>query len=234
MEKIKVWVKTELGLKGSEQIEADPTEKIGTLKKRIASKWAFDPKNTVLMHNGEVLDESQKLKDYGIQENETLHVTPKHAPGAAHMQTASLRGLSPDLFSKRISRESQMIRLQDLPIKPLNPQRWVMRVSATKGPWKGRLYDVLIELSHDYPFRCPRAKWLSKKSMIPDHPNIFPRTGYICFYMFKMKGWRPQYNLITCYYGIRWLLENPNFEDRYSFDRFISYLRVHNMIGRMR
>jgi ubiquitin-protein ligase len=230
---MKLWVKTELGLKGSEQIDAEPTETIGTLKKKIAAKWAFDPKNTVLIHNNEVLDESQTIKDYGIKENDTIHVTPKHAPGAAHPKSTSLRGSFPQSFSQRISRESQMIRLQNLPIKPINPQRWIMRISATKGPWKGKSYDVLIELPDDYPLRCPRAKFLHKK-MVPRHPNIFCRTGYICFYMFKMKGWRPQYNLISVYNGIRWLIENPNFESRYGFDQFIRDIRVHNIPWRAR
>lgn len=232
---MKIWVKTELGLKESEQIEAEPTETIGTLKKRISAKWAFEPRDTVLMHNNEVLDESQRIKDYGIQENDTIHVTPKHAPGSAHHQDISRMGSFPHSFSQRVSRESQMIRLQSLPIKPITPKRWIMWVSATKGAWKGKLYDVLIELPDDYPFRCPRAKWLSKK-MVPEHPNIFPRTGYICFYMFKMKGWRPQFSLISCYHGIRWLLENPNFEDRPRaiFDRFLRDVRVHNISWRSR
>lgn len=235
MEKIKVWVKTELGLKGSEQIEVDPTETIGTLKKRIATKWAFEPKNTVLIHNNEVLDESQSIKNYGIKENETIHVTPKHVPGAGH-HNSSHGGNFPRTFSQRISKESEMIRLQELPIKPITPRRWIMIVSARKGKWKDKKYKVQFELSDRYPFKCPKVKFLSK-NMVPPHPNIFPRTGYICFYMFKMRGWRPYFSLISSYYAILWLLENPNYEDflaNPNFQNFYRAITVNNRLWRSR
>lgn len=232
---MKIWVKTELGLKESEQIEVDPKETIGTLKNRISAKWAFESKNSVLIHNKEVLDEFQRIKDFGIQENDTIQVAPKHVPGAGR-RNSSTGGNFPHSFSQRISRESQMIRLKGLPIKPTTPKQWIMEVTAKKGPWKGKRYKVSLKLSDDYPFRCPKVKWLSK-NIVPDHPNIFPRTGYICFYMFKMDGWRPQYTMISCYYGIVWLLENPNYEDMPSplrFQDIVREIKVNNRRWRLR
>jgi len=129
---MKIWVKTELGLKESEQIEVDPKETIGTLKNRISAKWAFESKNSVLIHNKEVLDESQHIKDYGIQENDTIQVAPKHVPGAGR-RNSSTGGNFPHSLSQRISRESQMIRLKGLPIKPTNPKHWIMEWTLLLG-----------------------------------------------------------------------------------------------------
>ncbi|KYK34900.1 MAG: hypothetical protein AYK22_04420 [Thermoplasmatales archaeon SG8-52-3] len=221
-----LWVKSEIGVTEPQEIEADPTENIGKFKERCAASHVVENEDVVLMHNDEVLKEDRRLKDYGIKENETLKLVPKHAPGSSNA-FFSVGGDFPHSFSQRISRESTMIMNRRLPIKSLNPTTWIMWVEARKGPWKGKRYKVLIELDDRYPFVSPKVTFLSKE-MTPVHPNIFCRTGYICFYMFKSEGWRPDFTLISCYYGIIWLLENPNFEDNRPnviFSRFWENLK---------
>ena len=216
---MKLWLKSQVGLREPQQIEVEPTETIGSIKERCGTIQSFeDISNAVLLHNRKVLDDNRRLKDYGIKENETIELVPKHVPGAGNYSG----GIFPRHFSQRISRESQMIKAQRLPIKSITPQKWIMEVQAKKGPWKGKKYRILLELSREYPFKCPKATWLSKE-MTPVHPNIFPRTGYICFYMFEMSGWRPHFTLISCYHALIWLLENPNYEDRVitRFQRFL-------------
>ncbi len=225
MNEINVWVKSQIGVREPLEIKADPSENIGKFKERCATSHLVENKDMVLMHNEEVLKENLRLKDYGISEGATLELVPKHAPGAAPAASPYERGF-PQAFAKRIAREAEMIKIKGLPIKPVNPQTWVMTVAARKGKWKDKRYKVLIELPDDYPYTNPQFTFL-EKSMDPVHPNIFPRTGFICFYMFKREGWRPDFTLISCWYGMRWLLENPHDENRaaFSFTQFIDDLR---------
>lgn len=227
---MKLWLKSQVGLKEPQEIEVEPTETVGSIKERCGTIQSYDDvSNAVLMHNREVLKDELRLKEYNIQENETIELVPKHTPGAGTSQ----RGFFPSHFSQRISRESTMIKAQRLPIKPSNPRKWVMHVQATKGKWKGKKYKVLFELPKQYPFKSPKVTWLSK-NMQPIHPNIFPRTGFVCFYMFKANGWRPYYTLISCYHGIIWLLENPNYEEWRGrrFQRLLNDLRTNSFSRR--
>jgi len=139
---MKVWLKSQVGLKEPQEVEVEPTENIGSVKERCGTIQSYDDvSNAVFMHNREVLKDDIRLKDYGIKENDTIELVPKHVPGGGR-PTYSPGGLFPHHFSRRISRESQMIKVQGLPIKSINSQNWIMEVKARKGPWKDKKYRV--------------------------------------------------------------------------------------------
>ncbi|UCF12873.1 MAG: hypothetical protein JSW06_01115, partial [Thermoplasmatales archaeon] len=67
-----VWLKSQVGLKETQQVDVEPTETIGSIKQRCGTIQSYDDvSNAVLMHNREILKDDLRLKDYGIQENET-------------------------------------------------------------------------------------------------------------------------------------------------------------------
>lgn len=210
---MKIIIKSTVGLHTPTDMEVDPKEKIGTVKERAATTQAIDPESVQLMHNGEPLDDDKRIKDYGIREGDTLELVPKHRIGAiATLPPFSFDIIFNNTFAKRISEEARRIKAQNLPIKPLNPKHWIMYVKAERGKWKGKTYTVHVELSDFYPYVPPKVIW--KTPLDPPHPNIFPRTGWVCLNILEPHGWKPVYSLITVYDSLKWLLENPNYEDR--------------------
>jgi len=212
---MKIIIKTTLGLATPVDLEVDPHEKIGVVKERAATAQVVEPGKAKLSHKNEILDENKTLKDYGIKDGDTLELLPDHMTGAS-LPPLSFLEYSPGqnantAFAKRVSYESKIIRSQRLPIIPKDPKHWVMTIRANKGKWRGRDYIVHVRLPDRYPFVPPKVEW--KSPMSPKHPNIFPRTGWVCLNILE-RDWRSDYSLITIYKSLIWLLENPNYEHR--------------------
>jgi len=214
--KMKIIIKTTLGLATPVDLEVDPHEKIGVVKERAATAQVVEPGKAKLSHKNEILDENKTLKDYGIKDGDTLELLPDHMTGASlpplsFLEFAYKQQKINQAFAKRVSYESKIIRSQRLPIIPKDPKHWVMTIRASKGKWRGRDYVVHVRLPDRYPFVPPKVEW--KSPMSPKHPNIFPRTGWVCLNILE-RDWRSDYSLITIYKSLIWLLENPNYEHR--------------------
>lgn len=195
---MKLKVKSTVGLATPVEVEVEPTETVREIKDKVAAMQACDANGIALQHNGKPMNESSRIKEYGINEGETIEVIPKNRQGGI---------LPPSFFKNRISQESQQIKKEGISLYPINPFLWRGTIYG-KGKRKGK-YEISISLSSDYPYRAPTVKW--ETPLYPNHPNIF-YTGGVCLNILG-KDWRPQYTLVTVYRSLEWLLEHPNHEN---------------------
>ena len=225
-EKIKVIIKPLVGRNIPVDIDVDPREQVKFLKERAASSQSTDPNNVKLVYEGEPLDDRRRIKEYGIQSGATLTLAPKHDTGGYNPPYTFFHNLPMD-FNSRISYESELIRANGLPMRPINPRHWIAVIEG-RGKWKGKFYDVEMMLPPDYPFSPVQVRWITP---IHNHPNIFS-TGSVCLNLLKARYWRPEYTLITVYESLVNLLKSPNYEgvNRYlhpaqSLKRLLDELR---------
>jgi ubiquitin-conjugating enzyme E2 A len=72
--------------------------------------------------------------------------------------------------------------------------------------WEGGMFKVKIVFPGTYPQKPPKVFMLSKGVF---HPNICPRTGWICLDIFK-GSWSPAYEVGSFLIAIKSILNDPN------------------------
>ena len=203
-QKTKLKIKPMVGDGVATVIEAGPEETIGSVKEIVAEiQNIHNPKDIILMKDGIALDNNKTVSDYHLRDGDTLDMTVLSYNG-------SRPPLSPS-FSRRIEKERQIIRRNNLPIQFIDGIRWIAFIRARSGRWSGKTYKVSIELLSGYPYSPPRVRFLEK--LIPHHPNISNDTGWICTNILRKANWRPDFNLSTVYDTLRQVLEKPNYKD---------------------
>lgn len=214
---MKVIIKPSVGLGQTTDLEVDPKEQVKNVKERAAVNQAVDPNSVVLSYEGKPLDDSRRLKEYGVKEGATLDLLPRHQEGGYNSLPIFYQNLPMD-FNSRVAYESSLIRARGLPVKPITPHHWVALITG-RGKWSGKNYEVEIDLPSTYPFSPPMVNW--KTVLRPSHPNIFPHSGWVCLNILD-KDWRPEYTILTVVDSLEWLLLHPR---REILDRTIYTLR---------
>lgn len=197
--KIKIKVKSEVGLGTTSDMEVEPNKTVRELKEEIAVAQACEASRTALTYQGKVLDENARIGECSLKDGDQVSLVPNHRTGG--------RMLPPDLQARRISLESQMIKKERIALDPENPFLWHGIING-KGKWKGR-YKISIIIPIDYPYKAPIVKW--ETLLYPKHPNI-DYNGGICLNILN-NDWRPEFTLITVYRSLEWLLENPHYHE---------------------
>ncbi|KAL0095011.1 ubiquitin-conjugating enzyme [Phycomyces blakesleeanus] len=74
--------------------------------------------------------------------------------------------------------------------------------------YKGGVFHLTIVFSHDYPFKPPIIKFITKIY----HPNI-DNDGSICIDLLKADVWKPATKVHQVLGAIAYILEHPNPDD---------------------
>ncbi len=196
---IKLRIESTIGIEATQEIDEKPTTTARELKERIAGMQAIGSEHIVLLHKGKPVPEGKTLAELGIVDGDVITVSPKaHEGGSA---------LPPSFISQRISLESQHIRRNHIPLKPITPRHWQGPIQGV-GRWTGKIFIIRIELPYNYPYVPPQVRFLRVPG---NHPNINP-DGTICLNLLRSYGWKPSYTMVTVYWGLQKLLKDPNYE----------------------
>ncbi|KAA1477033.1 hypothetical protein DENSPDRAFT_844184 [Dentipellis sp. KUC8613] len=115
---------------------------------------------------------------------------------------------------KRIHREIADLKKEDLgkislgPKSPENPFMWKARIPGPEGSvYEGGVFDVEVQLAHDYPFSAPKVLFLTRIY----HMNISDR-GNVCIDILK-HNWSPALSIFKVILSLSSLLTDPNPSD---------------------
>ncbi|TFY59658.1 hypothetical protein EVG20_g7703 [Dentipellis fragilis] len=115
---------------------------------------------------------------------------------------------------KRIHREIADLKKEDLgkislgPKNPENPFVWKARIPGPEGSvYEGGVFDVEVQLAHDYPFSAPKVLFLTRIY----HMNISDR-GNVCIDILK-HNWSPALSIFKVILSLSSLLTDPNPSD---------------------
>ncbi|EIW73700.1 hypothetical protein M231_01064 [Tremella mesenterica] len=90
-----------------------------------------------------------------------------------------------------------------------NLQKWDVEIKGPPGsPYEGGKFHLNVEFAHDYPFRAPQVKFMTKIY----HPNV-DSDGSICLGILKTDQWKPPTKMTHVLMSIYDLLETPNPDD---------------------
>ncbi|MCD6477873.1 MAG: hypothetical protein J7K87_02620 [Candidatus Aenigmarchaeota archaeon] len=197
---MKIKIKPMFGNGAPAIVEVGPNETIGSLKEQVGEIYNItNPKEIVLAKDGISMANNKTLSDYGLREGDTIEMTTLSVNGRPSL---------PSYLYKRIEKEREIVRRNNLPIQYIDGIHWIALVRARKGKWSYRTYKVSIRLPSDYPYSPPFVRFLEKVS--PPHPNIYS-NGHVCTSTLSSRNWNPDFNLCTVYDTLRQVLENPNY-----------------------
>ncbi|KAI0056014.1 hypothetical protein BV25DRAFT_1921339 [Artomyces pyxidatus] len=115
---------------------------------------------------------------------------------------------------KRIHREIADLKKEDLgnitlgPTSGDNPFLWKARIPGPEGSvYEGGLFEVDVQLAHDYPFSAPKVMFLTRIY----HMNISDR-GNVCIDILK-HNWSPALSVFKVILSLSSLLTDPNPND---------------------
>ncbi|KAG8221586.1 ubiquitin-conjugating enzyme/RWD-like protein [Butyriboletus roseoflavus] len=114
---------------------------------------------------------------------------------------------------KRIHREIADAQKEDLGAITLAPTqdslyRWKATIPGPQGsPYEGGVYNVDIQLAHDYPFSAPKVTFATRIY----HMNVSDKGG-ICIDILK-QNWSPALSLFKVMLSLSSLLTDPNPHD---------------------
>jgi len=120
---------------------------------------------------------------------------------------------SSSMTMKRIHREIADAQKEDLGAITLAPTpdslyRWKATIPGPEGsPYEGGVFNVDINLAHDYPFSAPKVTFATRIY----HMNISDKGG-ICIDILK-QNWSPALSLFKVILSLSSLLTDPNPHD---------------------
>eukprot|EP01087_Luapelamoeba_hula_P008236 TRINITY_DN204_c0_g1_i1.p1 TRINITY_DN204_c0_g1~~TRINITY_DN204_c0_g1_i1.p1 ORF type:complete len:151 (-),score=20.70 TRINITY_DN204_c0_g1_i1:156-608(-) len=86
-----------------------------------------------------------------------------------------------------------------------NLYRWKATITGPDGsPFEGGKFELELEMPLEYPFKAPKAKFLTKIY----HPNV-KSDGQLCSEVLN-EGWSPQLKIPEVLLTIRQVLSEPN------------------------
>jgi len=195
-------IKSMLGDGAPAIVEVSSNETVGSLKEQVGEIYNItNPKDIVLSKDGISMANNKTLDEYGLKDGDTVEMTTIAVNGRPPL---------PSFFYKRIEKERQMIRRNNLPIQFIDGIHWIVFVRARKGEWSKKTYKASIKLPPNYPYSPPIVRFLEK--IVPPHPNISNETGWICTSTLSESNWNPDFNLCTVYDTLRQVLEKPNYQ----------------------
>lgn len=94
--------------------------------------------------------------------------------------------------------------------------------------YAGHLFQIVIRVQNDFPFKPPSVYFLTKIF----HPNIHPKSGEVCLDIIK-NSWKPVFNLVVLLDCLRDLLSHPNADSPLNCDAGMLFflLRVIKCFG---
>jgi ubiquitin-protein ligase len=125
---------------------------------------------------------------------------------------------------RRLTEEFKMIQsecaqgLLDFTAAPRsgNLQIWDAVIFGPEGSdWDGATLKAELTFPTDYPNKPPEIYILTENMF---HPNVNPRSGRFCLYMFYDGQWTPTNNIISALMTIQAVLVTPNPKSPFNTD----------------